>query len=71
MELIILTDGMYHLVPVTKQMMEGISLVDKVLIDCFNLCDILRIKLSTYAEPPLNAHVMHDGSGDFFGCICR
>ena len=71
MELIILTDGMYHLVPVTKQMMEGISLVDKVLIDCFNLCDILRIKLSTWAEPPLNAHVMHDGSGDFFGCICR
>jgi hypothetical protein len=71
MELIILTDGMYHLVPVTKQMMEGISLVDKVLIDCFNLCDILRIKLSTWSEPPLNAHVMHDGSGDFFGCICR
>ena len=71
MELIILTDGMYHLVPVTKQMMEGISLVNKVLIDCFDLCDILRIKLSTYYEPPLNAHVMHDGSGDFFGCICK
>ena len=71
MELIILTDGMYHLIPATKQMMEGISLVDKVLIDCFNLCDILRIKLSTWSEPPLNAHVMHDGSGDFFGCICR
>jgi len=71
MELIILTDGMYHLVPVTKQMMEGISLVDKVLIDCFDLCDILRIKLSTWSEPPLNAHIMHDGSGDFYGCICK
>ena len=71
MELIILTDGMYHLVPVTKQMMEGISLVNKVLINCFDLCDILRIKLSTWSEPPLNAHVMHDGSGDFFGCICK
>ena len=71
MELIILTDGMYHLIPVTKQMMEGISLVNKVLIDCFDLCDILRIKLSTWSEPPLNAHVMHDGSGDFFGCICK
>ena len=71
MELIILTDGMYHLIPVTKQMMEGISLVNKVLIDCFDLCDILRIKLSTWAEPPLNAHMMNDGSGDFFGCICK
>ena len=27
--------------------------------------------LSTYATDPLNAHVMNDGSGDFFGCICR
>ena len=71
MDLIILTDGMYHLVPVTKQMMEGISFVEKIVLSCFDMCDILRIKLSTYYEPPLNAHVMHDGSGDFFGCICR
>ena len=71
MELLILTDGMYHLVPVTKQMMEGIVLVDKVLIECFDLCEILRIKLSTYAEYPINAHMMNDGSGDFFGCICK
>ena len=69
MELIILTDGMYHLVPVTKQIMEGIELFAKV--NCFELCDILRIKLSTWSEPPLNAHIMHDGSGDFYGCICR
>ena len=69
MELIILTDGMYHLIPVTKQMIEGIELFAKV--NCFDLCDILRIKLSTWSEPPLNAHVMHDGSGDFFGCICK
>ena len=71
MELIILTDGMYHLVPVTKQMMEGISFVDKVLLHCFDICDILRIKLSTYYEPPMNAHLMNDGSGDFYGCMCR
>ena len=70
MDLIILTDGMYHLVPVTKQMMEGVSLINKILINCFDLCDILRLKLTTYAEYPLNAHVMNDGSGDFFGCIC-
>ena len=67
MELIILNDGMYHLVPVTKQMMEGITLLDQVLINCFDLCDILRLKLTVYSEV-LNAHVMNDGSGYLYGC---
>jgi len=70
MDLIILTDGMYHLVPVTKEMMEGVSLINKSLIDCFDLCDILRLKLTEYHEF-INRHVMNDGSGDFFGCICQ
>ena len=70
MELIILNDGMYYLVPVTKQMLEGISLVDKILINCFDMCDILRLKLTVYSKV-LNAHVMNDGSGNFFGCICK
>ena len=69
MDLIILIDGFYHLVPVTKAMLTDIKLVAEV--NCFQLCDILRIKLSTYATDPLNAHVMNDGSGDFFGCICK
>ena len=69
MDLIILTDGLYHLVPVTKQMTEGIELFTKV--NCFELCDILRIKLSTYVDAPFNQHVMNDGSGDFFGCIWK
>jgi hypothetical protein len=68
MDLIILNDGMYHLVPVTKQMMDGIVLTSKV--NCFDLCEILRLKWTTYSEV-LNAHVMNDGSGDFFGCICK
>ena len=68
MDMIILTDGMYHLVPVTKQMMEGIELFAKV--SCFDLCEILRLKWTTYSEL-LNAHIMHDGGGDFFGCICK
>ena len=54
---------------VTKEMMEGISLLADV--DCFDLCDILRLHLTTYHEPPFNVHVMNDGSGDFYGCICR
>ena len=69
MEIIILDDGMYHLVSVTKEMLKDVVLVAKV--NCFDLCDILRIKLSTYATDPLNAHVMNDGSGDFYGCICK
>ena len=69
MDLIILNDGLYQLIPVTKQIMDGIVLTSKV--NCFELCDILRIKLSTYAAEPLNAHVMNDGSGNFFGCICK
>ena len=69
MDLIILTDGMYHLVSVTKEMTAGIALFNK--INCFDLCDILRLKLTTYADPPLNAYIMNDGSGDFFGCICK
>tara|TARA_R100001143_G_C3330979_1_gene119426 strand:- start:165 stop:374 length:210 start_codon:yes stop_codon:yes gene_type:complete len=68
MDLIILTDGLYHLVPVTKQMTEGIELFAKV--NCFEICEILRIKLTTYSET-INAHMMNDDSGDFFGCICN
>ena len=71
MELIILTDGLYHLVPVTKEMLEGLNIVKKVNISCSEFCDILRIKLSTYLDTPVNRHVMNAGSGDFFGCICR
>jgi len=69
MELIILNDGLYQLIPLTKQMMEGIVITAKV--DCFDLCDIIRLKFTTYHDYPINAHVMNDGSGDFFGCICR
>ena len=68
MDLIILNDGMYHLVPVTTEMLKEIVLVVKV--NCFELCDILRLKLTIYSEV-LNAHVMDDDSGDFYGCICK
>ena len=70
MELIILTDGVYHLIEVTKEMTKDIVLV-KDTIDCFDLCDILRLHLTTYYNYPINAHVMKDGTGDLFGCICK
>ena len=66
MDLIILNDGLYQLIPVTKQIMEGIVITAEV--DCFALCDILRLKLSGYVDS-LNLHIMDDGSGNFIGCM--
>ena len=68
MDLIIQNDGLYQLVPVTKQMMEHMSLLVKVY--CMDLCEILKVKLTEYADT-LNLHVMNDGSGYFYGCICK
>ena len=67
MELIIYNDGIYYLIEVTKQMTASLKIFNQ--IDCFNLCDVLRLNLSTYSES-INAHIMNDGSGNLFGCIC-
>ena len=67
MDLIILNNDLYQLIPVTKQMLEGIVLTDK--IDCFDLCDILRLKLTGYVDT-LNLHIMSDGNA-LIGCMCR
>ncbi len=48
--------------------MEHMSLVVKEL-NLFELCDIVRLKLTTYHDYPINAHVMNDDSGNFIGCI--
>ena len=69
MDLILLNDGLYSLVSVTKEIMEGIEILSD--INCFDLCDILRLHLTTYHEPPFNLHVMKDGTGALIGCICN
>ena len=68
MDLILFNDGLYHLVKVTKSMIDGITLLNKT--NCFDLCDILRLHLTTYYDFPINAHVMKDNSGVLMGCIC-
>ena len=68
MDLIILNDGLYQLIPVTTKMLEGIELISEV--DCFDICDILRLKLTGYVDE-LNLHIMNDGSGSIIGCMCR
>ena len=68
MDIIVLNDGMYQLLPVSKQILEGIVLTSE--ISCLNLCDILRLKLSGYVDS-INLHLMNDGSGSFVGCMCK
>ena len=68
MDLIILNDGLFQLIPVTEKLMEGMELIGEV--DCFDLCEIMRLKLTSYADS-LNLHIMKDGSGDFIGCMCN
>ena len=67
MDLLILKEGMYHLVPVTKELLIGIELTNE--LSCFDLCDILREKLTIYKED-INRHILKNGSF-FFGCICK
>jgi len=70
MDLIILNDGLYQLIPVTKEIMESIKLIDPAGLTCFDICDILRLKLTGYANT-LNLYIMNDGSGVMVGCMCR
>tara|TARA_R100001369_G_scaffold46687_1_gene73025 strand:- start:1335 stop:1529 length:195 start_codon:yes stop_codon:yes gene_type:complete len=64
MDLIILHDGLFHLIPVTPELVLG-----QIWKDCFDLCDILREKLTIY-QGDINQHVLKDGSF-FFGCVCN
>jgi len=66
MDLIILSDGLYQLIPVTKEMIKDIDIVGEV--DLFSLCDVLRNELTTYLEH-INKHVMKDSGEFFYGCI--
>ena len=68
MDLIIWSGELYQLIPVTKKMMDGIVLTADV--DCFDLCEILRLKLTGYVDT-LHLHIMNDGSGNWICCMCR
>ena len=68
MDLIIMNDGMFSLVEVTKEMLSQMKIVAEV--DCFDLCDIIRLQFTDYLDI-VNLHQMKDGSGNFFGCICN
>jgi len=64
MELIIFQDGLYYLFPVTLEMVAG-----ETWKDCFDLCEIIRNKISTYQEN-INSWLIGENTF-FFGCICK
>ena len=64
MDLIILHDGLYHLIPVNVELIAG-----HIWKDCFDLCDIVRDKITVY-QKNINKHVLQNGSF-FFGCVCN
>jgi hypothetical protein len=64
MDLIILHDGLYHLIPVNVEL-----IANHIWKDCFDLCDIVRDKITVYNED-INKHVLQNGSF-FFGCVCN
>ena len=64
MDLIILHDGLYHLIPVNVEL-----IADHIWKDCFDLCDIVKDKITVYNED-INKHVLQNGSV-FFGCVCN
>ena len=68
MDIIVLNDGMYQLLPISKQILDGIVLTNE--ISCLDLCDILRLKLTGYVDS-INLHIMNDGSGTWIGCMFR
>ena len=69
MELIIQNDGVYQLKKVTKEMIDHIKILADV--DCFSLCDIIRLEFTEYLDYPFNLHQMKDGCGYFYGFLCR
>ena len=67
MDLIIFSEGLYHLVPVTKAMLAGIEIPKD--IDCMDLCEIIRENFTTYISSK-NIHVLNGHNANFYGCIC-
>ena len=57
MEIIIQDDGVFRLVEVTKQMLSDIKIYANN-INCFDFCDIIRLKLATYSDT-LNQYYMN------------
>ena len=68
MEIILFENNLYHLIQITKDMLEGI--ISPGGSDCFDLCDIVRENFTVYNDSK-NHHKMIGHDSYFIGCICR
>jgi hypothetical protein len=66
MDLIIFANDLYNLVPVTKEMLQNISIPKGT--DCFDLCNIIRENFTTYITNK-NIYIINN-TDLFYGCIC-
>ena len=66
MDLIIFANDLYNLVPVTKEMLQNISIPKGT--DCFDLCNIIRENFTTYITNK-NINIINN-TDLFYGCIC-
>ena len=63
LDIIILKDGLYH----------SILVAENITIDCFDFCEMLRERVTTYLEDR-NQHIIKSGpwgGSQWFGCMCR
>jgi len=65
MDLIIFANDLYNLVPVTKEMLQNISIPKG--IDCFDLCNIIRENFTYITDK--NIYIINN-TDLFYGCIC-
>ena len=68
MEIIIFENNLYHLIQITKDMLQGIIIPKGS--DCFDLCDIVRENFTVYNDSK-NEHILNGYNALFYGCICR
>jgi len=68
MEIILFENNLYHLIQITKDMLQGIIIPKGS--DCFNLCDIVRENFTVYNDSK-NEHILNGYNALFYGCICR
>ena len=62
LDIIVLKDELYHVVKYAKN-----------VIDCFDMCDVIRDNITTYIESIIR-DILKEGmwaGGQFFGCMCR
>ena len=68
MEIILFENNLYHLIQITKDMLQGIII--PAGSDCIDICNIIRDKFTIYNDSK-NEHILNGYNALFYGCICR